>query len=44
MQLYYNDQYGVPWEKYILGAFKERIEVLKQFPNVTVTFEEANND
>lgn len=44
MQLYYNDQYGVPWEEYILGAFKERIEALKQFPNVTVTFEEANND
>ena len=44
MQLYYNDQYGVPWEEYILGAFKERIEALKKFPNVTVTFEEANND
>ena len=44
MQLYYNDQYGIPWEEYILGAFKERIEALKQFPNVTVTFEEANND
>ena len=44
MQLYYNDQYGIPWEEYILGAFKERIEALKKFPNVTVTFEEANND
>jgi hypothetical protein len=44
MQLYYNDQYGVPWEEYILGAFKERIEALKQFPNVIVTFEQANND
>lgn len=44
MQLYYNDQYGVPWEEYILGAFKERIEALKQFPNVTVTFEQANNE
>jgi len=44
MQLYYNDQYGVPWEEYILGAFKERIEELKKFPNVTVTFEEENKD
>ena len=44
MQLYYNDQYGVPWEEYILGAFKERIEKLKKFPNVTVTFEEKNKD
>lgn len=44
MQLYYNEQYGVPWEEYILAAFKERIEALKQFPNVTITFEEANND
>ena len=42
MQLYYSDQYGVPWEEYILGAFKERIEELKKFPNVTVTFEEEN--
>ncbi|MBM0659912.1 SMI1/KNR4 family protein [Capnocytophaga genosp. AHN8471] len=40
MQLYYNDRYGIPWEEYILGAFKERIEALKKFPNVTVTFEE----
>ena len=44
MQLYYNDQYGIPWEEYILGAFKERIEELKKFPNVTVTFEEENKD
>ena len=44
MQLYYNDQYGVPWEEYILGAFKERIEELKKFLNVTVTFEEENKD
>ena len=44
MQLYYNDQYGVPWKEYILGAFKERIEELKKFPNVTVTFEEENKD
>ena len=44
MQLYYSDQYGVPWEEYILGAFKERIEELKKFPNVTVTFEEENKD
>jgi len=44
MQLYYNDQYGIPWEEYILGAFKERIEALKKFPNVTVTFEQSNND
>ena len=44
MQLYYNDQYGVPWEEYILGAFKERIEELKKFSNVTVTFEEENKD
>ena len=27
-----------------LGAFKERIEALKKFPNVTVTFEEADNE
>ena len=44
MQLYYNDQYDIPWEEYILGAFKERIEELKKFPNVTVTFEEENNE
>ena len=44
MQLYYNDQYDIPWEEYILGAFKERIEELKKFPNVTVTFEEENKD
>lgn len=44
MQLYYNDRYGIPWEEYILGAFKERIEALKKFPNVTVTFEQANNE
>nr|WP_314561146.1 SMI1/KNR4 family protein [uncultured Capnocytophaga sp.] len=44
MQLYYNDQYGIPWEEYILGAFKERIEALKKFPNVTVTFEEVSNE
>ena len=44
MQLYYNDQYGIPWEEYILGAFKERIEELKKFSNVTVTFEEENKD
>ena len=44
MQLYYNDQYSVPWKEYILGAFKERIEELKKFPNVTVTFEEENKD
>ncbi len=44
MQLYYNDQYGIPWEEYILGAFKERIEELKKFPNVIVTFEEENKD
>ena len=42
MQLYYNDQYDIPREEYILGAFKERIEELKKFPNVTVTFEEEN--
>ena len=44
MQLYYNDQYDIPWEEYILGAFKERIKELKKFPNVTVTFEEENKD
>ena len=44
MQLYYNDMYDIPLDDYILGAFKERIEELKKFPNVTVTFEEVNKD